>query len=268
MIQKTYLSEWRQQVYWPLEFQIEQDLIISRALVTMYEREKIRQNLVFRGGTALNKLFFKPGLRYSEDIDLVQIIPQPIGPLIAEIRIALAWLGQPKSKLTNRSAKLFYAYTGIDEIQRKLKIEINTTEHFSARELIEYDFNMESSWFSGYSRIQTYQLNELMGTKLKALYQREKGRDLFDMWLVLKDNLIDCQMVIEIFEKYCRHENISISRANFERNLSEKRKNAYYCTDVLALLASGSDWSPEEAFTLVEEKLICLLPGKSWKAKK
>ena len=39
---------------------------------------------------------------------------------------------------------------------------------------------MENSWFSGRCELTTYALEELLGTKLRALYQRAKGRDLFD----------------------------------------------------------------------------------------
>lgn len=267
MIEKFYLEEWRQQVPWVSEHQIEQDLIISRALVNLYEREKIRENLVFRGGTALNKLYFKPATRYSEDIDLVQIISQPIGPLIAEIRQALSWLGQPKGKLTNRSAKLIYQYVATDNVKRKLKIEINTTEHFSVNELVTREFSLSSSWYSGNSVIPTYDLNELMGTKLKALYQRNKGRDLFDMWFVLRNELIDCQQVVNIFHKYCENDDTRVTQANFERNLFDKRVDLDFQNDILKLIVDQPAWSAAEAFELVLDKLIPLLPGKPWNGK-
>lgn len=72
MIPEFSLSEWRQQAPWVEDYQVEQDLIISRALINLYERPKIKNTLVFRGGTALHKLYIKPAARYSEDIDLVQ----------------------------------------------------------------------------------------------------------------------------------------------------------------------------------------------------
>lgn len=267
MIDKLFLAEWRQQVPWPADYQIEQDLIISRALVALYEREKIRESLVFRGGTALNKLFFKPAVRYSEDIDLVQIVAQPIGPLIKEIRTALSWLGQPKGKLTNRSAKLIYYYKSIDGKQRKLKIEINTTEHFSIYDLMIREFSVESSWFQGVAAIKTYQLDELMATKLKALYQRNKGRDLYDNWYVLKHNLINCQAVVDIFRHYCAKEELSVSRAQFEENLFEKKQQPDFRNDILPLITDRSIWSADEAFDLINTKLVQLLPGKPWKYK-
>lgn len=152
MIDRNIIAVERANIPWVYDYQIEQDLIISRALVSLYNQKMIRENLIFKGGTALNKLFFNPPTRYSEDIDLVQIKSGPIGPLISEIRQALSWLGQPKSKLTNRSAKLYYKFADVDNIPRKLKIEINTTEHFNVKELIDIEFAVNNLWYSGTSK--------------------------------------------------------------------------------------------------------------------
>lgn len=181
MIPDFCLTEWRQQVLWVQDYQAEHDLIISRALISLYERPKIKNTLVFRGGTALHKLYVQPAARYSEDIDLVQIVTAPIGETLDEIRSALSWLGEPSRKLTERSAKLFYRYTALDNSKRKLKIEINTTEHYHFTDLVDFDFSVSNSWYSGNLKLSTYQLNELIGTKIRALYQRCKGRDLFDL---------------------------------------------------------------------------------------
>lgn len=127
MIPNYCLAEWRQEAPWVEDYQVEQDLIISRALIDLYKNPKIRSSLAFRGGTALNKLYVKPAARYSEDIDLVQISSAPIGETINEIRSALGWMGEPIRRITERSVKLFYRYTVQDNSSRKLKIEINTT---------------------------------------------------------------------------------------------------------------------------------------------
>ena len=41
---------------------------------------------------------------------------------------------------------------------------------------------MENSWFTGSAELTTYHFEELLGTKLRALYQRKKGRDLYDLY--------------------------------------------------------------------------------------
>lgn len=131
MIPNIFIQNWSNHVKWQTPDQIEQDLIISRALVDLYNDPHIKDALVFRGGTALNKLFISPPSRYSEDIDFVQKNADPIGQTINAIREVLKpWLGDPKWKITQRSAKLIYKYESISKSASKLKIEINTTEHF------------------------------------------------------------------------------------------------------------------------------------------
>lgn len=79
MISEIFIEQWRDKAPWQTLAMVEQDLIISRALIALYNQPKIRSSLAFRGGTALNKLFIQPPSRYSEDIDLVQLISEPIG---------------------------------------------------------------------------------------------------------------------------------------------------------------------------------------------
>ena len=66
-------------VPWSTNEQVEQDLVICRALVAIFNDDFLAENLAFRGGTALHKLFLSPQQRYSEDIDLVQIKAAPFG---------------------------------------------------------------------------------------------------------------------------------------------------------------------------------------------
>lgn len=63
MIPEGFINEWRSVIEWQMSEQIEQDLIISRALIDLYNNEHVKNALVFRGGTALNKLFLKPPYR-------------------------------------------------------------------------------------------------------------------------------------------------------------------------------------------------------------
>jgi predicted nucleotidyltransferase component of viral defense system len=67
-----------------------------------------------------------------------------------------------------------------EEIRMRLKLEINCQEHFNVIGWVNFPFEVRSGWFSGKCEIRTYSINELLGTKLRALYQRSKGRDLFD----------------------------------------------------------------------------------------
>lgn len=261
MIPEIFVEQWRNIAKWQTLPQIEQDLVISRSLVELYNDSYIKHALVFRGGTALNKLFLNPPARYSEDIDFVQKRPEPIGEVIDSIRNLLKpWLGKPKWKITERSAKLIYTYEAINKLPAKLKIEINTTEHFQVLPLRSEFLEIQSEWFRGQANIVTYELSELTATKLRALYQRRKGRDLFDIWYVFKENLVDLDSVLNIFQKYCTNDNLQISRELFEKNMQLKRLNKDFQTDMNILLPSKLNWGFEEAFDFVMQRIISRLP--------
>jgi len=183
MIPETFVEQWRADAKWQTLDMVEKDLVISRALIDLYNDEHIAESLLFRGGTALNKLFIKPPARYSEDIDFVQRKAEPIGATIDKIRIVLKpWLGEPKWKITERSAKLIYPYQSIGGFTSKLKVEINTTEHFQVLPLKFEPYAIDSPWFKGNCTIATYEIEELVATKLRALYQRRKGRHSSYNW--------------------------------------------------------------------------------------
>jgi predicted nucleotidyltransferase component of viral defense system len=72
LISQDFITEWREQTPWLQLYQVEQDLVICRALADIFNHPALRDNLAFRGGTALFKLHM-PAARFSEDIDLVQV---------------------------------------------------------------------------------------------------------------------------------------------------------------------------------------------------
>lgn len=55
-------------------------------------------------------------------------------------------------------------------INMQSKIEINCREHFNVSGLHYFPFRVNNSWFSGSCDLYTYLPEELLGTKLWALY--------------------------------------------------------------------------------------------------
>ena len=100
MIPRDYITEWRQHAPWISDAQVEQDLVISRALVEIYSCAELKDSFAFRGGTALYKLHL-PAVRYSEDIDLVQIKAEPAGPVGTQSKRSSipGWGSRPTTKL-------------------------------------------------------------------------------------------------------------------------------------------------------------------------
>ena len=216
MIPRAHVTAWRSQAPWPSDAQVEQDLVISRALVEMFSEPVIAESVAFRGGTALHKLFVQPPGRYSEDIDLVQVEAGPIGAVLDSLRSSLdSWLGEPRRTRAHGRVTLLYRFESTSlPIQRmRLKVEINSREHFSVLGMQQKRFDVQSRWFSGSAALLTYDLDELLGTKLRALYQRKKGRDLFDLWVAQARGKVDSTRVVQCFLEYLGRSGLRVSRA-------------------------------------------------------
>ncbi len=191
--------------------------MISRALCDLFNSEQLRGKIAFRGGTAINKLLFGTPLRYSEDIDLVQTQEEPIGGIIDGIRDALTWLGKCKRTQAQHSMHLTFKFTpetGGGSLN--LKVEINTREHQNLHGLKIYPFKIVSDWHQAKTEIVSFEPEELFGTKLRALLQRNKNRDLFDLNEGLHRLSMDLDKLIACFHHYLELEGHTISRANAE----------------------------------------------------
>jgi predicted nucleotidyltransferase component of viral defense system len=268
LIPRNFIQEWRQHAPWSQDAQLEQDLIICRALVEIFSHPELAANLAFRGGTALFKLYLAP-MRYSEDIDLVQITAGPIGPIMSTLQEKLnSWLGNPKRKQSEGRVTLTYRMESEDGLPLKLKIEINSREHFALLGYKKHSFDVDSRWFSGSVSIPTYQLDELLGTKVRALYQRKKGRDLFDLWAAFNTTNAQPQKVINCFLHYMENEGHKVSRAEFEKNLSEKLNDHNFIRDIEPLIIANTGYDFSKAAALVMNKLVPLIPGEPWQKRK
>lgn len=264
MIPRPHLLAWQQQAPQPFLEQTEQDLIISRILIEIYKNPYLADHLVFRGGTALTKLFAGKALRYSEDIDLVQIHPGPIGEIFQHLDDAISpWLGKYQWKQSIGRVTLYFNFepTSFPGTKRKIKIEINTREHFHVYDLVKIPYAVESSWFKGETAITVYTLEELLGTKLRALYQRKKGRDLFDLYMFLSGYTLEREKIIGAFTKYMAHENRTIQKTDFQKNLSLKIKDSIFLNDMQNLVIQPELYDIQKAYTLINDALIAHLPS-------
>ena len=268
MIPLDYITAWRVNAPWPQLSQIEQDLIICRALVELYTHPVVAKNLAFRGGTVLFKLHLLPA-RYSEDIDLVQMQAGPIGPIMDAVQEKInPWLGIPKRKQSEGRVTLIWRVESEEGLPLRLKVEINSREHFTVLGYQQFEFRMASRWYTGSALISSYRIDELLGTKLRALYQRKKGRDLFDLWQTAKTLAVNPETVVSCFLQYMEYEEHQIFRAEFEMNLFEKLDDSRFLDDISPLLTTGSSWDSQAAARYVLDSLVPLMPGDAWQKTK
>ncbi len=272
MIPSQNIVAWGGKVPWAEPRQVEQDLIICRALVSLFADQFLRKELRFRGGTALNKLHFPAPLRYSEDIDLVRTTTGPIGPVLDGVRGVLEpWLGKAGSDLTKIAPKLRFrtpAEDGSGTI--RLKIEINTRETDAYDPVVAMPFCVENPWFTGETTLVTYSREEMLATKLRALLQRNKGRDLFDLAharIVFAG--LNIARVIECFGLYLKNSDQEITRAEAEQRMFEKYANPSFLKDMRPLLSAAEaakldDAATKRSFESVFTEFIVRIPGEPW----
>ncbi|NOQ71170.1 MAG: nucleotidyl transferase AbiEii/AbiGii toxin family protein [Crocinitomix sp.] len=262
MIAKPYIAKWKDHAPWNAFAQIEQDLVISRVLVELFNDEFLSENLAFRGGTALHKLYLNPAPRYSEDIDLVQVKSGPIKPILKRIGEIVTFFDEKRqTKIGGHGAKALYRFTSEYEgIRLRLKLEINCKEHFNVLDWVEFPFEMNNEWFSGETKIRTYSINELLGTKLRALYQRSKGRDLFDLDYSRLNMELDLDQIIHCFNQYMEFSGNAIpTEKQFLLNIEEKEQDKDFLNDMQSVIRSGIDYKQDEAFEWLKKELISKL---------
>ena len=258
MIPKPHIAKWKDHAPWSSFEQIEQDLVISRALVEIFSDEFLKEHLAFRGGTALHKLYLHPAPRYSEDIDLVQIKPESIKPILQRIGEVLTFFEEPrKTQVKGHGAKVLYRFTSeYQERRLRLKLEINCKEHFNVLDWEEFPYEIDNDWFSGSAPIRTYNINELLGTKLRALYQRKKGRDLFDLDYSRLNLELDLDKIIQCFKEYMKFSvGIVPTKKQFLRNIEEKEKDVDFLGDMEGLIRSEINYDQTKAFAWIKEEI-------------
>jgi predicted nucleotidyltransferase component of viral defense system len=269
LIPRAYIQAWSAKAPWPDLRQVEQDLIICRALCDLFNAPALRNKIAFRGGTAIHKLLFKQPLRYSEDIDLVQAQAEPIGATVDAIRDDLSWLGKCNREQAGHSMHLIFKFTPEADAQAtlKLKVEINTREHGSLFGIKPYPFVVQNDWYQGKTEIASFEPEELFGTKLRALLQRRKNRDLFDLHHGLEQLALDSDKLVACFDHYLALEGKPITRAVAEQRMLEKLTHSL-TEDIAPLLPAGVPFDDDDAmkaFERVWTELIVRIKGEAWK---
>jgi predicted nucleotidyltransferase component of viral defense system len=259
MIPRAAITEWAGRVAWPIEDQVEQDLLLSRLIVEIANDAYLGEELVFRGGTCLHNLHAQRPLRYREDLDYVR----RTGGGIAEVTRAATRLGEMlgmevRTKISEHPKIYLRAPFESGSARMRIKIEINTFERSPAHEPVRLPYAVDSMWFAGSADVATFTLAELVATKLRALYQRLKGRDLFDLWLAITELGVDPAEIVDAFAPY----RPAVYTAGLaERNLREKLPRAAFRNDLDALLtARPAGYDIHEAAELVITELFARLP--------
>jgi len=271
MIPEDIILGWGNQAPWRDKVQIEQDLILHALICLIYSEKDLREALAFRGGTCLNKLYWEAPYRYSEDLDFVQIRQEPIGKTLDLLKsvIRSVFGEDPQWERKSRSFRLFCSYPpqGNPQNPQHVKIEINTREHFAIEGYRERPFVLDSSWKSGKTTVTTFSIEELLATKMRALYQRRKGRDLLDLWMS-REMRPDYQRIAELYLEYAKKDGKKVNRDMLMTNLDMKLSDPTFLQDTAPLIRTGIDYDTKAAAEFVRDQLFCHIPQSKTKRRK
>lgn len=260
MIPSASITAWGIDRPWPTRSAIEQDLLLARIIVEIFEHPLLAEELVFRGGTCLHQLHLASPRRYSEDLDFVRRSNDGIGRVfdaLREVSDAGGLEVYARDLAEHPKVRMRAPSEGDSATMLRVKVEINTHESSPSLPLLHLPFGVESGWFSGSTTVVTFAPEELVATKLRALYQRKKGRDLFDLWLALVEMGLEPDAIVVAFEPY---RPAGYTRETATRNLAAKVADRTFRTDLEALVIDWPDgYTVAEASTLVIERLISLL---------
>lgn len=202
---------------------IEKDYVMTWILLGM-SNSRVREYCVFKGGTALKKIYF-PQYRYSEDLDFTVInrsasayLLDDLGDVLRDLQDTRAFMfGLDKDRVERRADSLTLYIDFVGPLQarlgnRNIKVDFTLEEQIickvDKREVVATYSDCKGQ--SG--RLEVYSLEEILIEKLCALIGRTEPRDLYDAHFLLGMKELDSQLVADFFPEKARNKNIDPSR--------------------------------------------------------
>lgn len=186
----------------------------------------------------------------------MRVTSSGIGPVLDALREVGDLLDLEARTQVSQHPKVQFRSTFGSGAPMRVKVEINTYETSPARPLIRLQYAVESPWWNGQADVQTFTSAELVATKLRALHQRRKGRDLFDLWLALTEMHLDPVETAACFAPY-RPE--GYDRVAAEATLAEHVAHAGVRGDLAALTEVPGDYDIDTAAALITTELLARL---------
>lgn len=259
MITQPGLDQWRVEVPWNAPDLVEQDLVLSRLIIEIANHPMLGDELVFRGGTCFHKLWLDRPWRYSEDLDYVRRTAGGVGDILDALREVADAIGFDRATTdVRRHPKVRLHSTFRSGQPLHIKIEMNTFERSPAQQILKVPYRVDNAWFAGSADVTTFALQELVATKIRALYQRRKGRDLFDLWLAVEEANLAPEAIADSFGPY-RPDGWTPALAL--ENLHAKLQDPRFTTDLDTLVAVWPDSYTIEAGGEVARAVIEAIRG-------
>lgn len=258
MIPDAAITHWSVGAPWPTRTQVEQDLLLSRLICEFANDSYLGEELIFRGGTCFHKLHISPARRYSEDLDYVRSSAGGIKQITDAVQRIGSSLGFTTTTKVSAHPKIYVRTMSADGLPIRIKVEVNTRERSPAEPCIFLPYSVDSPWWVGGAQVKTFTTRELVATKIRALYQRRKSRDVFDMWLALTQLGVTGEDLLAVFEPY---HPAGLTAAIAIANLREKLTVADFHQDLDPFVTTPPDgYDLNAAAELVIDRVLSKLP--------
>lgn len=252
-LDRRILTNWQGKIGAQTLLLAEHDLRLIWALAGIYGDSKLCGRLAFKGGTVLNKAYFGESSRLSVDLDFNLVgPPRQVVREGKEIRLQVEGIMKEQDpnykvqyKYSARQTALEVRYVPLfGEKAQPIKLEISVRESVPILGLVKKMIPGPEE--KPAIEVTTYWLDELLATKIHALYSRKKGRDVFDLDCAIKMNLNRVtlrKMAYYYFYRSGRILNWDVVKANLEEKIGDKKLGE----DIKPFLRPDVEFSAPEA---------------------
>lgn len=206
---------------------IEKDYVIGWLLWGISTSDELRSSWVFKGGTCLKKCYIET-YRFSEDLDFSVLPGGPVKPEELETIIGKVLtriyeesgidfsIKQPSFKYFSdhhcAEGSIYYRGPRNSPNPSRIKLDIAGNEKIVNPSVLREIIHSYSDAFGKETKVRCYSFDEIFAEKLRAMGQRSRPRDLYDIVLLFRRNDLQAEPkhIRGILEQKCAHKNIPV----------------------------------------------------------
>jgi len=204
--------------------QIEKDYVQHIFLLNFYR--KIKDELVFKGGTSLQKTY---GLnRFSEDLDFTLKNNLEIESVLKTVITSMRIFGCEASKKKKKDDKIGYnylfkikgpLYNGAEQSHTYIRLDISKRENV----ILPIKINTITPIYEDLPpyTVPVMDTAEIMAEKIRAILTRNNARDIYDLWFLIQKKI---SINISLINSKLKYYNKEFSMDEFKKIIEEKDK--------------------------------------------
>ena len=224
---------------------VEKDYVLGWVLAGIFNHTKIAADWVFKGGTCIKKCYYET-YRFSEDLDFTLTDPDLLEEefLVNSFKGISEWIYDasgieiPKDLIrfevyqNNRggmSAQGRIGYRGplqpSGDLPR-IKLDITIDEILVLEPVVRNVHHVYSDSPDGGIQIKCYCFEEVFAEKIRALAERERPRDLYDVVLLYRHDKLRAnkKIILSTLKKKCEFKNIPVPTMDTLQNRAERKE--------------------------------------------